>query len=65
MTQIEYPTLTEQEHERAICAYMREHGLLNSEDSPFQRPAIPAGRGDAAFLAGSPGHPQAGLPRAH
>jgi hypothetical protein len=32
---MDYPTLTEQEHELAVSKYMQEHGLLGSEDLPF------------------------------
>jgi hypothetical protein len=31
----EYTRLTEQEHELAVSKYMQEHGLLNSENLPF------------------------------
>jgi hypothetical protein len=33
--QTEYSPLTAEAHELAVCKYMREHGLLNSESLPF------------------------------
>jgi hypothetical protein len=32
---MDYTKLTEQEHELAVSEYMQEHGLLNSENLPF------------------------------
>ena len=32
---MDYTKLTEQKHELAVSEYMQEHGLLNSENLPF------------------------------